>query len=193
MDYRFSLADCKELLKAGPGGELFCLYRKNGEKCYPLLQNALSQVKEGGVFRLVVPPEAVVDYSFIDETVGRLRADLGLDECGVRYLVVEVADHNQFDTVRASFVMRRLFGLVIEEGRPQLVGLRDDDKRRGELEETLMHLNMAGRMTATELARIANLELTAANMRLKRLFDARLARRERNSQDPRQFIYISLA
>ncbi len=191
MQHRFNLNELKDLL-IQDGDKLFCFYRKYGAKCYPEFERALSQVEPGGVLIVVIPKEAIVDYSFIDETIGQLYAKLLKNETDDHYLVIEVSDPNQFDTVQASFVMRKLLGLVIEDGEPKLAGLRNDEKQRVELSDTLEHLKNSGRLTATELAKRSNLGLTAANNRLKRLFDAKLAKRVQNPDEPRQFIYINL-
>lgn len=187
--YRFSLAAFLEQT----GEQKFLVFRDTGVTCYPLLKSCMHAVPRGKVLLIEVPNSVIIDYSFADETIGTLFSSLRLGAFGDSYAVVKANTVNQLENIEASFVVRKQSAILMDSSDEwRLVGHRPEgDRNREQLEHTLRLLIERGHLSASELSDATNLTVTACNNRLVRLYEDKLAHRERD-ESSREFIYYSL-
>lgn len=184
----FNIAEFQRVL----GDRKLFVFREYGKQCYPMLRDFVATAPLGETVLVEFEQDIVVDYSFIDETIGQVYHDLVKDELGERYMLFRPLSSNQFDNLKASFTIRQLLAIVLMEGGQwTFVGHREQVNRQ-EAESTLTLLYQHRHLTAKQLSDLESIKLTAANNRLARLYRAKLAKREPDPKDPRQFIYYSL-
>ena len=187
---QFNFNEFKKII----GETEFFVYRTRGGDCYPILKERLCSIKSEETLKVIVPEDIIIDYSFADETVGQLFQEIWDSKIVNRYLIIQVSRVDQFENIEASINIRKLLALIInEKGQVIMVGRRGkDSKLVATLDETLNKLNDKQTLTASQLVQESGLELNAASMRLKRLYEAHLAKREPSKEDPRIFIYRSI-
>jgi hypothetical protein len=183
----FNFEDFKTILNE----PRFFVLRTNGEACYPKLKEKFSMIKEEEVLKILIPLGIVIDYSFADETIGRLYQEIWNSTIKNRYVIVKVSHSDQFANIRASIRMRELLAMVIDH-QDNIVLVGQQDKKDAVMEETMIKLNINKTLTAVQFSEQNELALSTAGMRLKRLFEAHLAKRAPDKEDPRLFVYSSL-
>ena len=187
---QFNFNEFKKII----GNTEFFVYRTRGGDCYPILKEKFWSIKSEETLKVIVPQDIIIDYSFADETVGQLFQEIWDDKISDRYLIVQVSRVDQFENIEASINIRKLLAIIINEKcQPIMVGRRGkDSKLIATLDETLNKLNDEQTLTASQLVQESGLEINTASMRLKRLYEAHLAKREPSNEDPRTFIYHSI-
>lgn len=173
-------------------GEQHALTRESGRQFYPRLVTWLKSTPEHQVLRVTVPNGLLMDYSFADETLGRLLEELVSSSWGERYITVEVSSGIQYENLVASLRLRKVPARVRFQGNYHLVV--PDARGREELQETVDLVDRYRRTTASDLARDHGLGPTAWNNRLVRAYRARLVFREPEilTSGGRQYIYSSV-
>lgn len=173
--------------------EFHCLTRDFGKEFYPRIVPYIRNLPELGVLWVEVPEGLLMDYSFADETLGRVLEELVDGRWGDRYLVASVNTELQFDNLAASVRLRGIPAWVKLREEIRLV-MRNDLRGKEELKETVDLVNLYRRVTASDLARNHGLNITAWNNRLARAYRLRLIRRtpEILSGGGRLYVYESL-
>lgn len=181
-----------DLLHADQGEKHFST-RPFGERFYPRLGAWIQSTLDGSVLRVVVPADRFIDYSFADETLGRIYKELVDGKWGDRYLLTDVAEESQFRDLGASIRLRKIAALV-RFGTTYHLVVNEDTRGLDELRQTVALVNQYRRVTAGDLSRDHGLSPTTWNNRLVRAHQLRLIYREPEALlgGGRQYVYGSL-
>lgn len=162
--------------------------RERGEQAYGILRAQLERLRDGHPLVVSFPRDQLVDASFADESIIRLGEQIVAGEFGERCILLEGISADSITNIDAVISLRgmKLALLAVEaDGKWQVVGQLEPSLR-----DTLETVAGQGRLTAPELAKLANLAINSASNRLKRLYDQRLLRREYEvSEKGLQYIY----
>ena len=167
--------------------------RSFGQAVYQRLAKALKRMREDEVIRFEIPSGLLMDYSFCDETLGRVYKELATGTWGNLYIITEVASELQFDNLGASIRLRKAAARVFFQNQYHFI-VAEDRKGLDELTETIHLVDRYRRVTAADLARDHGLSATAWNNRLARAFGMRLVYRapEVLLSGGRQYVYETL-
>lgn len=180
----FALANFFDLLEVDPPT---LLYRENGDRALPILERRIRAVPEPGTLVLDGAGVALMDASFVDAALLELAHRLGQGQYGDRFLVVENITEGTRTNIASAIARRHL-----HNKQEIIVLIREGDELLpvGDMERNLLEawnlVRDGGAVTARGLADQLRLEISAAGMRLKRLYDARLIVR---SGGGRQLVY----
>lgn len=167
--------------------------RPFGRTVYRRLAEALKRTREHELIRFEIPTGLLMDYSFCDETLGRVYKELATGEWGNLYIITEVASELQFDNLVASIRLRKAAARVFFQDQYHLI-VAEDRKGLDELTQTIDLVDRYRRITAADLARDHGLSATAWNNRLARAYGQRLVYRvpEVLLNGGRQYVYETL-
>jgi len=173
------------------GGKLL-VTRKAGRAVRAALEEALSDLPEGGVLYVDTRSAELMDYSFADEALGILVSRVAGGEYGERHLVLVEGDRDLLENVEASLRQRSLAMIRVDEisGEPSIVGTVPDH-----LGDTLRAIRDAGSITNADLAKRLGLNHTACNNRATKLAKLGLIHRRVETAAPggRQYTYERIA
>jgi len=167
--------------------------RPFGQTVYRRMAEVLKRTRAHEVIRFEVPAGLLMDYSFCDETLGRMYKELATGMWENLYIITEVASELQFDNLGASIRLRKVAARVLFQNQYHLV-VAEDRKGLDELTETIDLVDRYRRVTAADLARDHGLNPTAWNNRLARAYAQRLIFRapEVLLSGGRQYVYETL-
>jgi len=174
-----------------PGTDL--LLRTYGLRAYALLEVELRTVPLGRALVLDFAGVSLMDTSFADESVLELALGLVEGRYSDRFLILERPSPATVYNLEGAIARRRVIAkhrakialLVREQERMRVIGRPEPN-----LSETWDRVVKGGTLTARVLADELGLEISAASMRLHKLYNARLlARREEITAVGREHIY----
>ncbi len=163
------------------------LLREYGRRAWGILERELLEVPSGYALTLDLAGVSVMDTSFCEETVLQLARSLVAGQYGDRFLVLERPSPATLDNIEATIAWRRAkVALPVREGQQtRIIGHLEPN-----LGETWRLALEVGVLTARDLADRLGLEIGAASMRLRKLYDTRLlTRREEITSGGRQHVY----
>lgn len=182
---RYELADLSAPLSLPPR---YFLTREKGEAAYAHLFRLMNRLTGAEPLVLIFPPEQLMDASFADEAIVRLYEVLIADESREGTLLLMGLTPDSLHNLNAVIHLRnlKLAILVVDEaGGWQLIGQLEQSLR-----QTLEMLAIERTLTAPQLAEHIDSAVNTASNRLKRLYDARLVRREQQRYEQGiQYIY----
>lgn len=184
----FTLAELFGLLSIRPP---ILLFREHGECALPVLEEQLLAVSEPGTLVLDGDAITLMDASFVDASIIELAFRLDQGRYGDRFLVLINVSEGTKINLASAIAYRRQYKkqeivVLVREGK-ELLPLGDMERN---LFETWQLVRDTGTVTARGLADELRLEISAAGMRLKRLYDARLlTRRDGTLVGGRQLVY----
>ena len=185
---------------------LFLQRRPEGERVYPHLQAALEATPEGEMLLLQFTSEQNSDPSFMDASFIELADKLLQGQFGDRGLALQGLNESLIYNIECTLSRKR--ELARREGRDfKVVFLAftlepppgrlpvDGWSILGTLEPSLMDvlclLTQRQSLSAADVASAFDLELNTASMRLKRLYERHLIRREYQAlPHGREFVYV---
>lgn len=182
-----------EIADGGIGGKLL-VTRKVGRAIRATLEEALSELPEGGVLYVDTRSAELMDYSFADEALGILTSRMAGGEYGERHLVLVEEERDLLENVEASMRQRGLAVIRVDSPEtseaPGVVGEVPEH-----LLETLQAIQEAGSITNADLAKKLGLNHTACNNRGTKLAKLGLIHRRMQTAAPggRQYTYERVA
>ncbi len=153
--------------------EIHLFDREIGQKIRERIEQQISEFTKSTVHFLDFGAISSIDFSCADELVGKLISRLISDEYGSNFLVLENLTKNQQENIQVVLDRRKVACLEkSSKDHWQYHG-----HRKNSLLETLNIIMKHGEMTARELSKQLNLELTNSSTRLSQLYKAHLVNR----------------
>lgn len=191
-------------IAAGQDPQLL-LRRPRGQAVYPHLKTALQSVDEGELLLLSFSEDQDCDPSFVDETLVKLTQQLIKGEFGERGLALTGLNESISLSLASTLTLRRddarknkedfkvnlfVFGSQPSSGHLSAEGWEVAGQLEQSLEEVLNLLSRRESLTAADLVEELGLEISSASMRLKRLHERHLVRRQYQTLPTgREFVY----
>ena len=191
-------------IAAGQDPQLL-LRRPRGQAVYPHIEAALRGVDEGELLLLSFSEDQDCDPSFVDETLVKLAQQLIKGEFGERGLALTGLNESISLSLASTLTLRRddarknkedfKVNLFVFDSQPSSGHLSAEGwEVAGQLEQSLEEvLNLLSRresLTAADLVEELGLEISSASMRLKRLHERHLVRRQYQTLPTgREFVY----
>jgi|GEM_PF-1609398 len=190
---------------AGIPDPTLLLGRLRGKAVFPHLVKAIQDVDEGEYLLLKFTSEQFCDSSFIDETLIELGSKLIHGEFGDRGMALSNLSESVQTSLRSTLAMRRddarkknedfkvvflLFLNLIPTGLLpksswEIVGALEQS-----LFDVFLQFSTYESISAADVAREFKLEINTASMRLKRLYERHLLRRQYQTlTNGREFVY----
>jgi len=163
--------------------------RSRGKQVKELISLQLQNDKDWQVLLLDFTEVQVLDYSWADECIAKLAAEVNADLYGSRGIIVTSCTDDQAENISAALLQRNLTLLRLHETEWTLLG---------ELKEpflsTLSFVNQQRKVTARDVADYFQLAINTASNRLSEIYKRHLALRQEEvlTSGGKQFIYSSL-
>jgi hypothetical protein len=163
--------------------------RSRGKQVKELISIQLQNEKDWQVLLLDFTEVQVLDYSWADECIAKLAAEVNADLYGSRGIIVTSCTDDQAENISAALLQRNLTLLRLQETESTLLG---------ELKEpflsTLSFVNQQKKVTARDVADYFQLAINTASNRLSEIYKRHLALRQEEvlTSGGKQFIYSSL-
>lgn len=163
--------------------------RKKGENVREVLTRWVQAVPCDSVLEIEFSGVTVLDYSFADETIGKLLSRLVSGELGEKYVVLCGVKSDLKENIDVALKQRNLAVMSILDDGWKCMGVV-----KPHLLEALELVNANGYMTARVLSEHLQIALNTSSNRLGDLFRLRLISRKEDTiaSGGRQFIYRSL-
>lgn len=178
---------CRNLVA---GDAVHLVTRETGQAVRSVIGREIGALTAGEVMTLDFSGVGVIDFSCADECLAKLLTRLIAGEYGEKYLRLTGLGESQRENIHVALERKRLPALLVQpDGTWDCLGTITPHLR-----ETLRLIVARHRISARELMRLLDLELTTASTRLGSLHRLRLvSRRERTIGDGgREFVYEGL-
>ena len=175
---------CRNLVA---GDAVHLVTRETGQAVRSVIAREIGALTAGEVMTLDFSGVGIIDFSCADECLAKLLTRLIAGEYGEKYLRLTGLGESQRENIHVALERKRLPALLVQpDGSWDCLGTITPHLR-----ETLRHIVARHRISARELMKLLDLELTAASTRLGSLHRLRLvSRRERTIGDGgREFLY----
>lgn len=150
--------------------------RDLGRKAFRLLEEAIRKVPVSEALVIDAKGILLIDGSFFDEAILTLFENLRNRKYGDRFIVLVNLSEDSRLNLEGAVARRKIKGAIPtidSKGKWIFVGTLESN-----LAEAVKYLTAKGEVTARELADARRISINNASNRLRRLFEARLARRE---------------
>lgn len=163
--------------------------RRKGEHVREVLTRQVQEASSDSVIEIEFSGVTVLDYSFADESIGKLLSRLVAGELGEKYVILNGVKSDLKENIDVALKQRNLAVMSILDDGWECMGVV-----KPHLLEVLELVNQNGTMTARELSERLQLALNTCSNRLGELFRLRLVSRKEDiiASGGRQFIYRSL-
>lgn len=194
-----------DLAKSAGQDPYLLLRRPRGQAIYPHIEAALRGIDEGELLLLSFSEDQDCDPSFVDETLVKLAQQLIKGEFGERGLALTGLNEGISLSLASTLTLRRddarkskedfKINFFIFDNQPSSGHLPAEGwKIAGQLEQSLVEvlqlLSRRESLTAADLVIELDLEISSASMRLKRLHERHLLRRQYQTLPTgREFVY----
>lgn len=205
MSFNMQHRKMADLAKSAGQDPQLLLRRPRGQAVYPHLEAALQSVDEGELLLVSFSEDQDCDPSFIDETLVKLAQKLIKGEFGERGLALTGLNEGISLSLSSTLTLRRDDARKLKEdfkvnfltfdnqpssGRLPAAGWKVAGQLEQSLEEVLQLLSRRESLTAADLVKELDLEISSASMRLKRLHERHLVRRQYQTLSTgREFVY----
>ena len=194
-----------DLAKSAGQDPQLLLRRARGQAIYPHLEAALQSVGEGELLLLSFSQDQDCDPSFVDETLVKLAQHLIQGDFGDKGLALTGLNESISLSLTSTLTLRRddarkakedfkitflVFNDAPLSSRLPADGWKVAGQLEQSLEEVLKLLSHRESLTAADLVGELDLEISSASMRLKRLHERHLVRRQYQTLPTgREFVY----
>ncbi len=164
--------------------------RRLGQELLQKVEQRISESEAPVVIYLDFKQISSIDFSCADEFVGKLVSRLISDEYGEIYIVLQHLNENHQENIQVALDRRKVACLHRNSNETwNLMGYT-----KNYLVETLNIIMELGEITARQLGKKLNLELTTSSTRLFHLYKAHLVDRKQVNVNGggREYIYYKL-